>query len=313
MCAAQATVDPSWYDAPPLLQIAASQQGGSRGAQLWGVTKDYTLISIYQLTPGGSWSGWSSGNWLGAPPQVVQITAAQQNNGCVQFWATDQKQQLWSIAQTSPGGDWSSWSGPNWNGAPILTEIGAVEQGGTRGAQLWGITVSNQLISTFEETPGAGWSSWSTGSWLNAPPVIGVTAAGQNDGRVQIWVLDIKQQLWSAWQTSPGGDWTGWSGPNWAGAPPLQQIAAVQQGGQRGAQLWGVDENNALWTIYQVSPGGGWSSWIGPGWDGSPQCVQITGAQQNNGSVQFWAVDMNLALKSIAQTSPGGNWTAWAP
>jgi hypothetical protein len=175
---AKVTVDPSWYNAPPLLQIAASQQGGARGAQLWGVTKDYTLISIYQETPGGSWSGWSTGNWLNAPPQVVQITAAQRSDGCVQFWATDQKQQLWSIVQTSPGGDWSSWSGPNWNAAPILTEIGAVELGGSLSAQLWGVTTSNQLISAFQETPRAAWSSWSTGSWLNAPPVIGVTAAG---------------------------------------------------------------------------------------------------------------------------------------
>lgn len=54
----------SWNNAPPLLQIAASQQGGSRGAQVWGVTKDYGLTSTYQETPGGPWSGWMAPPWV---------------------------------------------------------------------------------------------------------------------------------------------------------------------------------------------------------------------------------------------------------
>jgi hypothetical protein len=30
--------DNSWQNAPPLVRIAASQRGGTRGAQIWGVT-----------------------------------------------------------------------------------------------------------------------------------------------------------------------------------------------------------------------------------------------------------------------------------
>ena len=59
--------DKSWYNAPRLMQIAASQQGGSRGAQVWGVTDGYGLISIYQEAPGGTWSGWSGPGWENAP------------------------------------------------------------------------------------------------------------------------------------------------------------------------------------------------------------------------------------------------------
>ena len=46
---------PSWNNAPRLLQIAAVQQGGSRGALLWGITPDYSLVSCFQNTPGGGW------------------------------------------------------------------------------------------------------------------------------------------------------------------------------------------------------------------------------------------------------------------
>ena len=38
-----------------------------------------------------------------------------------------------------------------------------------------------------------------------------VTAAQQNDGRVELWVTDNEEQLWTMWQTSPGGNWTGWT------------------------------------------------------------------------------------------------------
>ena len=303
----------SWNNAPPLLQIAASQQGGARGAQLWGITKDYGLTSSYQETPGGTWSAWMAPPWVaGGPTAVVQVTACQQNDGRVQLWVTDQQEQLWSIWQTSPGGGWSAWSGPNWNGAPkALMQICACQQGGPRGAQFWGTTVQGKLTSTFQETPGGGWSAWN--SFLNPPALIDLAAAQQNDGRVQLWGLDQREQLWSVWQTSPGGGWTAWSGPNWGGSQTLKTLAASQQGGPRGAQLWATDQNNQVWSTYQETAGGGWALWIGPNWAGAPPFLQMAAAQQNNGCVQVWGIDASLSLKSITQNSPGGGWGNWGP
>ena len=307
----------SWNNAPPLLQIAASQQGGTRGAQVWGVTTSYGLTSSYQETPGGNWSAWMPPPWVaGGPTAVVQVTAAQQNNGCVQLWVTDQQQQLWSIWQTSPGGGWSAWSGPNWNGASKgLTQICACQQGGTRGAQFWGVTIKDGLVSTFQETPGGKWSGWIAAPWVAGGPtgVLQVEAAQQNDGRVQLWVLDQKKQIWSIAQTSPGGGWTGWTGPNWGGSQTLNSLAASQQGGTRGAQLWATDQTNKVWSTYQETPGGGWALWIGPNWAGAAPFIQMAAAQQNNGCVQVWGITADLSVKSITQSSPGGGWSAWGP
>ena len=50
----------SWQNAPVLRKLTASQQGGNRGAQLWGVDIQGTLHTIYQRTPGGAWSDWMS-------------------------------------------------------------------------------------------------------------------------------------------------------------------------------------------------------------------------------------------------------------
>jgi hypothetical protein len=306
----------SWQNAPAVTKLTASQQGGTRGAQLWGAQDDGTLNTIYQETPGGAWSQWLGPDWAGPnyPPQVYELAAAQQNNGCVVVFALDTMLQLWAIWQTSPGGNWSAWSGPNWNNAPKgMKRIAASQQGGTRGAQLWGIDENYNLVTCYQITAGGSWSGWQP--WPATPEnsqFLQVTASQQNDGRVQLWALDTRQQLWSCWQTSPGGNWTNWSGPNWNGAPPLTNIAACQQGGTRGAQLWGITRKYTLITDYQVSPGGGWSGWSTESFAGAPSVFELTAAEQNNGCVQLWAVTNRQVLIGISQTSPGGNWGGWS-
>lgn len=306
--------DKSWQNAPALTAIAASQQGGTRGAQVWGITEDYKLITNWQATPGGQWSGWSPMG--GGPIQAgaLQVAAALQNNGCCQLWVTDKLQQLWSMSQISPGGDWSGWVGPNWNMGVKFSQLAASQQGGSRGAQLWATTDKDALLTCYQETPGGKWSQWS--SFLNAPPALAMAACQQNDGRVQFWMLDQSQQIWGASQTSPGGNWTALTGPNWNGTQQLQALAASQQGGNRGAELWATDQSNAVWTTYQETPGGLWACWYGPNWGGgAPQggFIQMAACEQNNGCVVVFGIDMQLSTKAIFQSSPGGLWGAWGP
>ena len=202
---------PNWNSAPVLQEICACQQGGDRGAQLWGTTEDNTLVTCFQGTPGGGWSAW--GPWPAVPDktQFVQLAAAQQNDGRVQLWAVDTDLQLWSTWQTSPGGDWTGWSGPNWDDAPLVTNIAASQQGGTRGAQLWAITQDYALISDYQDTAGGGWSGWSAPDSEGAPSVIQIAAAQQNNGNVQFWAITSDEVLTGISQTSPGGDWGSWS------------------------------------------------------------------------------------------------------
>jgi hypothetical protein len=56
------------------------------------------------------------------------------------------------------------------------------------------------------------------------------------------------------------------TGKGWQNAPAFEKLTASQQGGNRGAQLWGVQYNGTLDTIYQITPGGSWSQWLGPDW-----------------------------------------------
>jgi hypothetical protein len=307
----------SWQNAPTLNKLTASQQGGNRGAQLWGVDYKGTLYTIYQVTPGGGWSQWLGPNWAGSnyPKQVYELAAALQNDGRVQFWALDLKLQLWSTWQSAPGGDWTGWSGPNWNNAPKgMKRIAASQQGGSRGAQLWGIKDDGSLVTCYQLTPGGNWSGWQ--GWPATPDnsqFIEITACQQGDGRVALWGLDTQRRLWGIGQQSPGGDWGPWAGPNWVGAGKLNNIAAGQ--GNTGAIIWGIDEEYRMVYNFQTSPGSNkWSGWSSGDWMNAPFSYELTAAGQNNGCVQVWAVSLKQVLSSIAQTGTGCAWEmSWTP
>src|SRR5262249_50223963 len=152
-------------DPTGLTKLTASQQGGNRGAQLWGVDFKGTLYTKYQTTPGGPWSDWFGPNWNGdiRPKEVYELAACQRHDGTTQVWALDVKRQLWSTWQTSPGGNWNGWQA-DWNKPPgsfRFKKIAAtqLQANSAQPARFWGINEDGILISCAEGQTGS-WGGW---------------------------------------------------------------------------------------------------------------------------------------------------------
>jgi hypothetical protein len=99
----------------------------------------------------------------------------------------------------------------------------------------------------------------------------------------------------------------------WQNAPTLQKLTAAQNGGNLGAQLWGVDIRGRLYTIYQKSPGGEWSNWITNDWApvNHPKYVyELAAVQLGDGRIKLWILDMKHEIWTVEQSSPG-NWNNW--
>ena len=141
-----------------------------------------------------------------AAREIKRRLRFKQNNRCAQLWVTDTKQQLWTMWQSEPGGNFFGWL--DWNGS--FAQVGASQQGGARGAQFWGATGRGHLMTKFQETPGGNWSGWIGPNWNGAVPMVQLAAAQQNNGCVQLWGIDMNLALKSTAQTSPGGNWTHW-------------------------------------------------------------------------------------------------------
>jgi hypothetical protein len=313
----------SWQNSPALNKLTASQQGGNRGAQLWGVDFKGTLYTIYQETPGGKWSGWQGPDWAGKnhPKQVYELAAAQRHDGCVQLWVLDNKRQLWTTWQKSPGGDWLEWKS-DWNRPPgsfKFKKIAASQLQATSGqpCRFWGITEDGILTSCAETVPAGNWGGWS--DWAKTPENsrwIEITACKQGDGKGALWGIDEKRQLWGMGQESAGGNWPKtWSGPNWLSAPKLSNIAAVELGGEKGACIWALTDDYKTIFNWQTKPGANnWWGWSAGDFDDKMQAYEITAAGQNNGRQEVWVVSLKQVLHSMATDGSPNDWQRfWTP
>jgi hypothetical protein len=296
----------AWNNAPKLNKLTAAQQGGNRGAQIWGVDFKGKLYTAYQGSPGGGWSDWGGVGWTDPkePKSIYELAAAQTvPDGRVFFWALDLKYKLWARWQTSPGGNWSPWH-ENYNALPAKVrakKIAAVRGGGGQGMYLFTISEDGYLIYSYMILPAGNWSPWT-----NFQPTpensrfVEVTGCEQKDGRSAVWALDTKRQLWGAGQEAPGGKWGPWSGPNWLKAPKLRNIAAVE--GMNGAIIVGQDENYDVTSNFQQGAGSNsWRGWSTPGQGLDPRSYELTAAGQNNGVAQLWAITLGGKLTTVTQ------------
>jgi len=304
----------SWQNAPSLNKLTAAQNGGNRGAQLWGVDYKGKLYTIYQKTPGGEWSNWITKDWapVNHPKNVYELGACQLGDGRIKLWVLDMKREIWTVEQQTPGGDWNNWwhgTRSKWNNAPgTFKKLGpthmmrsANQLNDWPGAAMFiGLKEDGTLAVCYS----AGHDSWSRfrDNWNGASQLIEVTSCQQGgDGKVAVWGLDDKRQLWGSGEETAGtGNFPGWVGPNWLKAPKLRNIAAVQ--GPNGAIIIGQDEDYQVLTNFQSQPGtNNWTGWSQPNWNNAPQSYELTACGQNNGRAQIWAITLKQTLTSIVQ------------
>ena len=304
----------SWQNAPSLNKLTAAQNGGNRGAQLWGVDYKGKLYTIYQKTPGGEWSNWIANDWapINHPKSVYELGACQLGDGRIKLWVLDMKREIWTVEQQTPGGDWNNWwhgTRTKWNNAPgTFKKLGpthmmrSVNQlNDWPGAAMF---IGLKQDGTLAVCYSAGHDSWGRfrDNWNGASQLIEVTSCQQGgDGKVAVWGLDDKRQLWGTGEETPGtGNFGPWAGPNWLKAPKLRNIAAVQ--GPNGAIIVGQDDEYRLVTNFQSEPGSNnWTGWSQPNWNNAPQSYELTACGQNNGRAQIWAITLKGTLTSIVQ------------
>jgi hypothetical protein len=194
-----------------LKKMAAVWMGITQGARFWGITEDGELTSCPQSVPSGAWGAWSdwpltphdlNKNPPVLPAQWIEVTACMQGDRGA-LWALDTKMQLWHMSQQSKGGSWGQWEGPNWQDAPKLRNIAAVETTVNRrgenihGACIWGITNDYKTVYNEQSRPGMNWFGWSVGSFKNTLECYEITAARQNNQSARVWVISNEQVLTS--------------------------------------------------------------------------------------------------------------------
>ncbi|HYB00939.1 MAG TPA: hypothetical protein VED37_12035, partial [Ktedonobacteraceae bacterium] len=126
--------------------------------EVFALGRDDALWHIWQTSPNGKWSIWTS---FGKPSNVVFTTAptvARNKDGRLEVLITGNDGNLWHIWQTLPGRAWSTFASlgapPNASLTPFSSPTVSVNADGR--------------LEVFAETDGAFWHAWQKtpgGSW----------------------------------------------------------------------------------------------------------------------------------------------------
>jgi len=255
---------------------------------------DSALWHIWQVTPGGGWSGWASLGGILTSDRAVGRNA----DGRLEVFVRGTDDALWHIWQVSPGGGWSGWASLG----GVITSDPFVTQNLDGRLEVFARGTDKALWHIWQTSPSNGWSGWaSLGGIITSDPVV----AQNNDGRLEVFARGTDNALWHIWQTVPNNGWSGWASLSGI----ITSIPSIGRNADGRLEAFVRGTDNALWHIWQVTAGGGWSGWASLG-----GVITSDPAVNRNadGRLEVFARGTDNALWHIWQVTAGGGWSGWA-
>src|SRR5437763_8953060 len=212
-------------------------------------------------------------NWtsLGSPGNIsANPSVGKNDDGRLEafVWTVgvDASKDLWHIWQTSTGGTWDTWSSLGHPPSLQLESSPTVVENDDGRLEVFATSADNALWHIWQVATNGSWSTWnSLGKPTNEGISILFSAHVNDDGRLEVFATGIDNALWHIWQVAPNGSWSTW---NSLGKPSstsyiINPIVSQNQDGRLEAFVFGSDQ--ALWHIWQTTPGGSWGSWFSSG------------------------------------------------
>ena len=282
---------------------------------------------IWQTSRNGGWTPqWTQHP---APPGHLATgfgTLILRPDGRLQLFAigaiSAQSNALLHIMQTAPSQGWTSWASLGAPAAAGGLNRPAVAQSADGRLEVFAAGRDGALWHIWQTSVNGGWSSWTS---HGAPPGTRVgglrqaVIAPNSQGRLELFVLGDDKALWHIWQVAPNGGWSNWASH---GTPPGTTFTfsgpAMAASADGRLELFICGDDDALWHIWQVAPGGGWSPWTSHGRPPStnppfPGGVRNTPglALNSAGRLELFVAGTNTELWHIWQTVPNQGWSGW--
>jgi hypothetical protein len=179
--------------------------GGTSRPALWHIRQ----------TSNNTWAlSWVS---LGTPPGKIiqsQLQVARSLTGDLTVFGVDTSDSrgvsgnIWSIAQTTPGSSWGSWTAlPTHIGVTMAQGFVAGQNADGR-IELFSIGSDGGIYHTWITATGT-WSNWTSMSGTNGIGLLdpNLVVGNTNDGRLQVFGVNSSGTVYSNWQEKPGGVW----------------------------------------------------------------------------------------------------------
>ena len=206
--------------------------------------------------------------------------------------------------------NWTSLDSPtNWTTQTDL-EVGKNVNGFL---EIFTVSSDRALWHRKQTTVGIDWGDWaSLGQPL--PGLSGYTAIAANkDGRLEVFCTGIDGALWHTWQVTPNGTWSAWATLGKPTGVDLVLSINVHENSDGRLEVFMAGSDNALWHIWQKTPGGAWNAWGILGTPPGTNSISYPVAGQNDdGRLEAFVIGSDNALWHKWQSTPGGNWGGWS-
>ncbi|HYN45077.1 MAG TPA: hypothetical protein VES64_00130 [Allosphingosinicella sp.] len=298
------------------IQALTAIQERAGGIEAWAADAKGTIWYLAQSGPGGSLMDWEGPGFREQPVAAARLAAARRNDDASVMLALLDNSGMVSTLWRKPDGSWDPWSGPGVGRQQFSYEtIAAAPQGGGAGFQLFASDLDDQ-IWTLDQGESGEWGEWQGPGFEGQEIGMNRLApVGARDGGVTLCARDTRESIWAIGRSAPG-KWGRWTGPGIGGAGEFFHIAAAELGGGGGGgvQLFALDLKGQVSAVREDTPGGGWGSWEGPGFQSQPvRFLHIAAAAQDNGNIMVLAGDEHGSLWTISENEPNsenwGNWT----
>jgi GH25 family lysozyme M1 (1,4-beta-N-acetylmuramidase) len=256
--------------------------------QIFARSAANSVITMNQTGPNGGWTAWSDLGGLCFGDPVVGANA----DGRMQMFIQTATHTMQSNFKTTSS-NWFGWAdyGGNCYGKPAVVNLeNGVMQVFTR-------TSSNTVMTIWQNSPNGTWGSWSSlGGDCADDPVAGYNS----DGRIEVFTRTSANSVSANYKTTlaPGAAWSGWSS---LGGSCYSQLTLGYNADSR-MQLFTRDASYNLQSIWQTTPGGGWSSWLNMG--GNTPAVSILAQPTNQTVIQ----GSNVSFSVVATNALGYQW-----
>jgi lysozyme len=256
----------------------------------------------WQGTAGGPWSNWVSLGGSG----LTKIKAFLFPDGRVGL-ASCGDSAVYYQEQTSPGGSWTGWSAiPDSDSNTELDAVVAASGPSSNCATVFA-SGGGPIWTASQTTPHGSWSGWTN---LSGTGFETFKTLLFKDGHMAVVGCGFTAGGGAAYyqeQNSAGSDWTGiWT--DIAGSSGVTEVNGLVTTNQLASVF--VCGGGGVWTSWQSTAGGSFSSWVEVTGTG-------TGFQSLGTALPFNDQMVLLGCGSGShpnfsqQTSVGGSWSAW--
>lgn len=267
-----------------------------------------------------AWTGWRS---LGKPSGVKleSLTFGRNEDGRMELFAQGvetappNSYDIYHAFQSSSGtwGGWSKLGNPSVN---LYSPVVASNE--DRRIEVFALALDSSLnwpiYSNRQAAVNDGWGGWLS---LDRPSGVQLSypAVGVNlDGRLEVFSIGDDHNVWHRWEATVNDGWNA----NWVSLskPSGTNAKSISVGRNQDGRLevFAPGADNVLYHIWQVSPGGGWSTWQSMG---KPAGVNIWSEnvaveRNSDGRMELFVTGTDGAMWHRWQTTPNGTWGDWS-